>query len=248
MNQPDLAYQELLKASDTDPAIEPAEITMARLYSAKQDQKQAESWIKQAQEKHSANDLVAVTYGLWLLDRGRNNEAAAQAKRASEIAPDQPRVKALFGLLARTIGKHDRAEQYFQELSINVPGNFDFSNQLILSMIEQDDEQKQQRALQLAEVNARQYPRSEQALATLGWVFHRLGRADEAQQLLKKAVSAGRASADTVDYFARAAVPQDQTKEVRELLEKALQSDGRFVNRRHAQQWLEEIPAEVPSP
>ena len=41
-------------------------------------------------------------------------------------------------------------------------------------------------------------------------------------------------------------VTQDQTKEARELLEKALQSDGRFINRRKAQQWLEEISAEAP--
>ena len=47
------------------------------------------------------------------------------------------------------------------------------------------DKDKKNRAVQLAEINARQYPRSAAALSTLGWVYYRMGRAADAEQALR---------------------------------------------------------------
>ncbi len=242
-DQIESAFQQLLKTTEIDPSLESAEITMARFCTGQGDHAQAEQWINKALEKNPEDDSVIVVYGSWLLDRGRDREAVEQARRATKIAPGEPRVKSLLGTLARTLGKCEHAERYFQELANAEPGNFDFSNQLALSLIDQSDPQKQQRALQLAEGNARQYPRNEQALATLGWVYHRLGRVEDAAQMIQRAISSGRASADTAYFYARVAAEQNRTGEAVELLQRALQSDGRFVYRNAAQQWLQQLSA-----
>lgn len=240
-DEPDSAYSELIKATETDPSLEPAETTMARLYVGQSNLIKAEFWFDKATEEHPDNVLVFVTFGSWLLERGRNEEAADQARKGSKIAPESSTVKALLGVLAMTVGKHAHAERYFQQLHSDEPGNFDYGNRLALSLIEQSDEDKQQRALQLAEVNARQYPRKERALATLGWVYHLLGRTEDARKLLQKAISSGRASADTIYFYARAVDDQDQTDKIRTLLEKAVHSGGLFLYRNDAKEWLKEI-------
>jgi len=247
-DQSDEAYRELIKTTETEPTFEPAELTMARFCTGQSKHDQAETWIKKAIEKHPDNTDVTATYGSWLLDRNRAREAAAQAKLALKVAPDNPMVKALVGSLAMTVGKYEHAERSFQELYASEPDNLEYSIQLSLSLIEQPDREKQQRALKLAETNARKYPRNEKSLATLGWAYYRVGRGDDARKLLQGVISSGRASADTVYFYARAIADDSRIDEVRSLLKKAIESDGRFVHRNDAKAWLEQIPQEENEP
>lgn len=71
------------------------------------------------------------------------------------------------------------------------------------ALVEQTDADKRLRALQLAEINARQYPRLAEALATLGWVYFKFGRLAEAEQALQTATSSGQSSSETAYYLAR---------------------------------------------
>jgi tetratricopeptide (TPR) repeat protein len=244
LNDMDQAYQELQQAAALDAESEPAEISMARLYGAQGKHDQAEAWIKRGLAKQPDNFRAIVTYASWLMDRGRTEAAAAEAKRAMQKSPESTEVKTLLGGLALTLGKYETAEQYFRSLSNAEPGNFEYSNQLALSLIEQDDPQKQQQALQLAEVNARQYPNAEPALSTLGWVHLRMGREELARQTLQRAVSAGRVSADTVYFYARAHATEQPPDELRALLQKAIESDGRFTHRKAAQRWIDQLRAD----
>ena len=241
LGESESAYAELSKVADRDPSIEAPQITMARLHSECNEHQQAEEWLKHASDQHPNRIDVMVTYASWLLDRGRMDEAAAAVQKAVKVAPESPHIKSLLGTLARFRREHQTAESHFQNLLNDHPGSFDFSNQLALSLIEQTSEEKQQKAVQLAEVNARQYPRAEPALATLGWVYYRVGRLADAQRVLQAAISGGRATSETAYYLARVMAETDRLDEVRTLLERALASDGRFLHRDDAQAWLEQV-------
>lgn len=239
----DEAYQELVNTENADDSVEPATLTMARLHSGTGNHKEAEAWFKRAWKTRSDDKVVAVTFGSWLLDRGRESDAEVMARKAAEADPDDSDVRALLGMLAMAMGKYEEAEKHFQSLYTDNPGNFDYANLLALALVEQTDTAKQQKALELAEVNARQFPRNQQALATLGWVYHHLGKADQSQKLIQSAGSGGRMTSDTVYYFARIIDGTDRESEVQLLLEKALENDGRFFHRRQAKQWLDQLVA-----
>ena len=96
------------------------------------------------------------------------------------------------GLIARHLKDYAQAECQFEAVHQESPEDFQAGNQLALALVEQADPAKQQRSLQLAEANVRVYPRSPEALATLGRVYHRLGRRDEAERALQAAVSLGK--------------------------------------------------------
>ena len=78
-------------------------------------------------------------------------------------------------------------------------------------MIEQDDAAKQSRGLQLADVNALQFPRSAEVVATLGWALYRAGRLDQAEQKLRAAVTGGRTTPDIAYFLARVLADKGQT-------------------------------------
>lgn len=240
------AYAQLSQAATDDSRQESAAIVMGRLYAQRGDAASAEQWLMRAVDELPNLAHARVVYGNWLLDQGRPADAARMARQAEALEPAALPVRGLSGLCARHEKRFADAEKIFQQLHVDEPGEFQWSNQLALSLIEQLDEQKQSRALQLAEVNARQYPQMADALATLGWVSFRLGRQADAQRNLNAAVSGGRASSDTAFYLARLKSSQNSLAEARTLLTTALGTSGHFVHRDEAAALLERI-AEKPA-
>ena len=82
------------------------------------------------------------------------------------------------------------------------------------------------------------------ALTTLGWVYHHLVTDAESQKLLQSVGTGGRMTSDAVYYYARIFESTDRKPEIRNLLEKALESDGRFVHRSQAKEWLDQLSAD----
>jgi len=112
---------------------------------------------------------------------------------------------------------------------------------LAVVLAEQSVQSKRDRALQLAEVNARQYSRDPEALATLGWVNYRMGKQQEAERLLRAAMSSGQVRADTAYYFARVLTERgnpDESAQARKVLRSAIEKPGIFVLRGEAERWL----------
>ena len=85
--------------------------------------------------------------------------------------------------------------------------------------------------MQLAEVNSAQFPRSHDAIATLGWGLYREGRLDQAEEKLRIAISAPRTTPDILYYFARVMVDKGRTDDARKLLESTTSRPGAFAHR-----------------
>ena len=79
-------------------------------------------------------------------------------------------------------------------------------------LIEQEDAAKRSRGLQLADVNALQFPRSAEVAATLGWALYRAGRLDQAEQKLRAAVTGGRTTADIAYFLASVLADKGQDR------------------------------------
>jgi len=145
----------------------------------------------------------------------------------------------LQGLLARYTKDYEAAVKIFEDLVRDEPGNFFPANHLALACAELPE--RRARAVQLAELNARQYPRLSDALATLGWVYFKSNRLDDAERLLKASAAGGQISSDTAYYYARVLKERGKLDEAKELLKKALESDGPFVSRADAKALFEEM-------
>jgi tetratricopeptide (TPR) repeat protein len=178
-----------------------------------------------------------------LFQHGKGKEGKAHAETAAKLDPESREAKLLQGLIARQLREYVQAEQYFQSLHHESPADMSASNQLALVLVEQADAPKQKRALQLALVNARLAPESAETLSTLGWIYQRLGRLEEAERALRAAVKDGDASAETNYYLAHVLIDRGRPDEARPLLSSALRSSG-FLYRTEAQECLSRLPAE----
>jgi tetratricopeptide (TPR) repeat protein len=235
------ARTELEQAEHDDPKLEPAALALGWLYSEIGQRDKAAQWMEAAVKQSPKDFRVHLGYARWLLQQNRVEEARRAGDSAAELAPDSRDTQFVRGLIAWTRKDYATSERLFQALHQQSPGDFAISNQLALALGEQDDEAKRHKALQLAEINARLYPNASEALSTLGLLYYRLGRGDEAEKALRASLSGGAGSSDTIYYLARLLGERGQADEAKRLLKVALDAPGLFSFRKQALGQLEQL-------
>lgn len=237
----DDAYAELQRAVQDDSELEPAAITMGELCTAAGDRSGAAAWMETAVKTAPENAKAHLGYARWLLSQDRADEAKAYADRAGRLASESNDVRFVRGLIAWHLHDYETAEQIFQELHRDSPGNLGANNYLALALVQQSPAAKQRQGRELAEMNARLYPNSREALATLGWVYDRLGRWGEAEKSLRDAASTGNFSSDASFCLARLLSKRGAIAESKKLLKSALETRGPFAFRKEAQALAEQL-------
>jgi lipopolysaccharide biosynthesis regulator YciM len=177
----------------------------------------------------------------WMLLNSKTEEAAKQAVKAMNADPNSDAFKRLCGLIALYQKNYPEAERLFSEMYNKNPADFGASNSLALALIEdngKDATAKHDRAVSIAEVNARANPRSVEAAATLGWIYFKQKRMAEAEQALKAALSVGQASSDTAYYYANVLIAANRFDDAIKVLQQALAVTGPFAHRRDAEELL----------
>ncbi|MFN0052658.1 MAG: tetratricopeptide repeat protein, partial [Planctomycetales bacterium] len=241
LGQTEEALAELRRAVELDPALEPAEVSFAKLHAETSDTPQASLWFAQAARQLLDDPRAQLAQASWLLQQEQPEEARPFAEAAVRLDPQALQPQLILALIARQLQDFAQAEHRLQTIIERTPADFAATNQLALVLIERSGEPQRQRALQLAEINARQYPQHPEARATLGWIELRLGRLAEARADLQVAVSGGEASADTAYYLARLHAQSGDRDEARRLVRDTLAAPlGRFFNRQHAQRWWDD--------
>jgi Flp pilus assembly protein TadD len=238
LGKTDDVFPALTQAVKDVPALEPAGVTMARLYSQKGDAKKAEEWFDQARKAEPKSARVRLAHSVWLLDQGRPTDARAEIDEAAKFDPNLKDTQRVRGLVAWHLRDLAGAEAILEPLHRDAPADSVVANLLALALVEQNDATKRSRGLQLADVNALQFPRSADVLATLGWALFRAGRLDEADQKLRAAVAGGHATPDVAYYLARVLAEKGQTEDARKLLQSATSLHGGFAHRDDAQSLL----------
>jgi tetratricopeptide (TPR) repeat protein len=241
LGKPEDAFASLTQATKDNPALDPAGVIMARLFSQKDDLKKAEQWFDYAQKVEPKSSRVHLARASWLLDHGRAAAARPEIEEALKLEPGSKDARRLSGLIAWHLRDLATAEQTFESLHREAPADAAVANWLALCLVEQDDLAKRKRGLELAEVNSLQFPRSHEVLATLGWALYRADRREQADQKLRAAVSGVRTTPDIAYFLARVMADKGQTEDARKLLQSATKLPGAFAHRDDAAALLKSL-------
>ncbi len=241
LDKQDEAFAALKQAVQDTPSLEPAAVTMGRLHSQKGNTKSAEEWFDYALKVEPSNARVRVARAAWLLDQGHATSARTEIEEAVKLDPALREARRLQGLIAWHLRDLAAAESILEKLHREAPADFAVADLLALCLVEQDDADKKSRGLQLADVDARQSPRSQEAMATLGWAHYRSSHLDEAEKMLRAAVQGVRTTPDVAYYLARVLADRGQTDDARKLLETATGLAGAFAHREDASNLLKSL-------
>jgi len=86
------------------------------------------------------------------------------------------------------------------------------------------------------------YPDQSEAVATLGWALYRLGRVEEADANLRRAVAMARPSPNVFYYLARVAADRGRRDDARMFLQQpSMKSPAPYLMRKEAETLLEEL-------
>lgn len=235
------SLQMLKDAAKADPQVLNPEAQLARFYELYGDPTNAKKWMKYALQKEPKDLRTRLVAAQWALETDQLETAQEHASAAMQIDPKSLDAKILRGVISLFQKDYKGAELYFESAHLQSPGNFAATNNLALALVEQPDENKKRRALEYAEANARQFPRVAEAGSTYGWVLYRLGKIDEAEQVLAKVAGSGSLSPDTAYYIARISVDRNRKDDAKQLLQQALKTTAPFAQRQEAQALLTKL-------
>jgi tetratricopeptide (TPR) repeat protein len=216
------------------------------------------TWFKAAVTADPENLATRQVVAIWALQKGNipmvkeQAEAALRIEAADAAKPINERLypgsnvgRMLRGLVALWEKDWVEAENYFQKVILESPNDFGARNNLALALVEQDDQQKKQRALAYAEANYRENNNSPDALSTLGWVYFRRNEFDQAGLALEQALKATNGqlnNADTATYVAHILYHQDRKYQAKQILEGILGAKSRpFSMKPEAQRLYEKV-------
>jgi tetratricopeptide (TPR) repeat protein len=239
--QRDKVIEELQHAVQDDPSLDPAAILMARFYSEAGDVKKAGEWVEYALKSAPRDPRAQLGAALHYLENDQLERARGHAEAAAKLDPGSAAIKEARGLIAWHRKDYAEAERLFQEVVVEAPGNVGASCLWALALAEQPSAAKHSRALQLAETLARIDSSSGTVLTTLGWVYHKNGKSDEAERALRAALQSGTASSEAPYYLARVLSEHGSKDDVGPLLKLALNAPGRFAFRSEAREWLARV-------
>jgi tetratricopeptide (TPR) repeat protein len=233
----------LRETAKDDPAMPAAEAALVQFYQRANDIENAKKWMKAAISAAPKSVKTRLTVGQCALEMGLMDDAQTNAVAAMKLDAKSLEAEFFRGLVALCQKDYRTAESYFESSLKRASANnkFPISNNLALALIEQDDPAKTRRALEYAEANAKEFPKSANAVSTYGWILYRSGKLDEAEKALHTAAAAGPLSVDTAYYTARLTVDRGHKPEAKKLLETALKTPGRSMFRQDAEDLLEDL-------
>ena len=113
-------------AHKDDPTLDPPELTMAELWTLKQDFTKADEWYGKAVAGHGNSAKVHRGFASYSLDRGRIDTAKLHLAAAEKIEPTARETKAIAGLIARYTKDYARATAVFDcdsTVTLEIVGN-----------------------------------------------------------------------------------------------------------------------------
>ncbi len=224
LGKPTEAYKEFEAAAKADSSAVNPYIALAELYEQAKDRTNAAKSIDYAVQKNPKDLKVQLLAARWALNTNQLNEAQRYADKALQIDPKSLDAKVLRAGIARMTGDLKTAESYLEQASTQAPANPEVRNQLALVLVEQDDKEKKDRALDIAQLNLRATSQGDRVnpeiAATYAWVLYKLGRIDEAEKILAQVLGAGNISPDTAYYAGKILQDRGKTDNAIHILER----------------------------
>lgn len=242
LSKPQEALEQFREAKKLDDKAVQPELAMARLYDEAKKRETAKKLIEAAIKEAPKDPAVLLAAAQWYLGQGDTETAKIKADDALKLDPKSIDAKIVRGAVARMARDYKTAEQLFGEAHTQSPGNFPAGNSLALVLIESDSKEARQRALEMAEVNValhqKNSPQQVNALTTLAWVYYKLGRREDAEQILTQITQNNLLTTDGAYYVSRLLSDRGDTQRAQKILEEVLANDQIFPTRRDAEDLL----------
>jgi tetratricopeptide (TPR) repeat protein len=243
--KPDEALARLKQAAAADPNLLTAEAMLGSFYHQEGDEENAGKWMTEAIKVSPKEVSTRIVAADWALGTSQFKTAQQQIEAALQLDPNHADAQLLRGILAMFQKDYPVAVEYFQKVVNQSPGHAQAMTNLILALAEQDDTARQ-KAHELARAHLQKAPNQPDSYAALGWVLFKLGRTDEAEPALRKALELSQAQnqrvkSDTLYYVAQVAVYRKRMDEARQALEMALRSKTPFAKQSDATELLKEL-------
>jgi tetratricopeptide (TPR) repeat protein len=229
-------------------AVQP-ELALARLYDDAKKRDTARKLIEAA-VKASPNDAaVHLAAAQWYLGQNDLETAKSSAETALKLDARSLDGKIVRGAIARVARDYKTATQYFNDAHVQSPGNFAASNSLALVLIESEDKDARQRAMEMAEANVAMHrensPQQVNALTTLAWVYYKLGRREDAEKILEQISRNNALTTDGAFYVAKLLADRGDKDRARKILEEVLDNEPMFATRPDAVDLLSRLKKEA---
>ncbi|MGI9518670.1 MAG: tetratricopeptide repeat protein [Pirellulaceae bacterium] len=241
----DASINHLNDARQRNEEIRVPEVIVAEWYLRMKDHEASEKWIVAAAEAYPANASVQLDYGRWLLQHEQLPQALEAIAKSEEHGANSYIVNYLRGQVAFARRSYELAAMHFQEILSERPSDADATNMLALSLIESNDDSSKSRALELAVMNQRMYPRSPTAMATMGWIYYRTGKQVEAEAAFQQVIATQNID-PAAGYFVSSYLEQrGDYQAAKQLLEAAIAHREYFMFRNAARDLLKKVDAEL---
>ena len=226
-------FREAKKLDDKSPQ---PEIALARLYDEAKKRDVAKKWIDAAVKAAPSDPGVLLASAQWYIQQNDMETARATIESVLKLDAKNLDGKILRGVVARLARDYKTAEKYFNDAHVQSPGNFGASNSLALVLVESDDKESRQRALEMAEVNVamnnrENSPHQVAALTTLAWVFYKLGRQEDAGRILDQIARSNALTSDGAYYVAKLLADRGERDKARKILDDVLAAEPMFATR-----------------
>jgi len=249
LNKQTEALEQFREAKKLDEKAVQPELAMARLYDDAKDRKTAKKLVDAAVTAAPKDPSVLLAAAQWYLGQNDLESAKKIADNALVIDVKSLEGKVVRGAIARVARDYKTAEKYFNEAHVQSPGSFPASNSLALVLIESDDKESRQRALEMAEVNVamnrENSPQQVNALTTLAWVYYKLGRREDAEKILAQITQNNALTTDGAYYVSKLLADRGEKDRARKILEEVLANEPMFATRPDAADLLAKLKQEA---
>ncbi len=237
------AYASFQTAAEMDKKLLPAELAMAYLFT---DRPTVEKWLNYALNKGRQDLRTQMGAANYMLKHNQLDTAKVHAEEAVKLDPDGFDSNATAGLVARAMADYPKARAYLEKAHLLAPTHTGVINNLALVLVEMPNDARE-RALEFAELGARQSGNSREAMGTLGWVYYRLNRRREAERAFSAAMTMPDGSpsktmnSEMAYYLAHVAKEQGNIPEAIQMLKEALNTELPFAYRKPAEEFLAQL-------
>jgi tetratricopeptide (TPR) repeat protein len=235
LSKPQEALEQFREAKKLDQKAVQPELAMARLYDDAKKRDTAKKLIEAAIKEAPKDPAVLLAASQWYLGQNDLERAKAIADDALKIDAKSLEGRVVRGAIARVARDYATAEKFFYEAHVQSPGNFPASNSLALVLIESDDKDSRQRALEMAEANVAMHrensPQQVNALTTLAWVYYKLGRREDAEKILAQITQNNALTTDGAYYVAKLLSDRGEKDRAKKILEEVLVNEPMFATR-----------------
>ena len=250
LGEEEKALEQFRESKKLDPKSLQPELWMARLYSDAKKRDVARKQIEAAVKAAPKDVGVLLGAAEWFL--AQNDLEAAKANADAALAVDEKNLgaKLIRGTVARVARDYRNAEKYLNDAHVQSPGNFPASNSLALVLVESEEKEARQRAVEMAEANVAMYRDNNtvgpNALTTLAWIYYRLGRREDAEKLFARVTQSNTLPTDGAYYLARVLADRGDADKARSILEQVLAGEPFFASRADAVDLLEKLKSAPP--